>query len=155
LLKRGDAAGSRQSVADEVVRLGEAYSIVTEYTSFLVLENDAEFKRWSIDRRNVLRTERDRAAQQRVSQAMEQMRQRAAADLGPAAVETMLTVAPAATPNGQAPGATPQSRDLSFNQGPAPVRFGGGAIDPITGLAVIAVGGAAWRLRRRGEKDRV
>src|SRR5438128_2690355 len=40
LLKDADRSGSRDAVIDEVVRLGEAYSIVSEYTSFLVLEND-------------------------------------------------------------------------------------------------------------------
>ena len=47
LLKNADRSGSRESVAPEVVRLGETFSIVTEYTSFLVLENDAEFRRTS------------------------------------------------------------------------------------------------------------
>src|SRR5437867_8947927 len=61
LLKDADRTGSRDAAAiDEVVRLGEAYSIVSEYTSFLVLENDAEFQRWKLERRNALRIERDR-----------------------------------------------------------------------------------------------
>jgi hypothetical protein len=49
----------RDAIA-EVVRLGEAYSIATEYTSFLVLENDGEYQRWKIDQRNALRIARDR-----------------------------------------------------------------------------------------------
>ena len=57
LLKEADAGGSRTSVIDEIVRLGEGYSIATEYTSFIVLENDAEFQRWKIDRKNALRIE--------------------------------------------------------------------------------------------------
>ena len=63
LLKQADRSGSRQQVAAEVVRLAEAFSIVTEYTSFLVLENDAEYQRWKIDRRNAVRTDRERGAQ--------------------------------------------------------------------------------------------
>ena len=38
LLKEADRTGSRSAVTDEIVRLGETYSIVTEYTSFIVLE---------------------------------------------------------------------------------------------------------------------
>src|SRR5437899_4198223 len=64
LLKQADRSGSRNEVAGEVVRLGEGYSIATEYTSFLVLENDAEYRRWKIERNNVLRTDRDRKAQE-------------------------------------------------------------------------------------------
>ena len=36
---------------DEIVRLGEAYSIASEYTSFLVLPNDAEYQRWKLERK--------------------------------------------------------------------------------------------------------
>ncbi len=59
LLKDADRAGSREQAVDEVVRLGEAFSIATEYTSFLVLENDAEYQRWKIERRNTLLLARD------------------------------------------------------------------------------------------------
>ena len=52
LLKDADRTGDRGPVLDEIILLGEEYSIVTEYTSFLVLENDAEYKRWKIERRN-------------------------------------------------------------------------------------------------------
>ena len=71
-------------VVDEIVRLGEGFSIVTEYTSFLVLENDAEYRRWKIERRNALRLERDRAHQERVRDKLATLRQRAA-DIGPMA----------------------------------------------------------------------
>ena len=66
--KAADRSGSRSAVIDEIIRLGETYSIVTEYTSFIVLENDAEYARWKIDRKNLLRTTRDRK-QQRLVQA--------------------------------------------------------------------------------------
>lgn len=63
LLKADDRAGRRtQQTIDEVVRLGEAFSIASEYTSFIVLENDAEYRRWNIERRNALRISRDREA---------------------------------------------------------------------------------------------
>ena len=51
LLDDADRNGNRNSVIDEIVRLGEGYSIVSEYTSFLVLENDAEYKRWNLKTR--------------------------------------------------------------------------------------------------------
>src|SRR5215213_2909423 len=83
LLKEADANGSRTSVVDEIVRLGEGYSIVTEYTSFIVLENDAEYPRWQINRKNALRTERDRKGQLALQQQLERMRVAAAEKLGP------------------------------------------------------------------------
>src|SRR5690606_7491564 len=83
LLKEADRSGSRSAVVDEIVRLGEAYSIVTEYTSFLVLENDAEYQRWQLDRRNLLRVARDRQQQQAVQAQLRRLREQALADLGP------------------------------------------------------------------------
>jgi len=83
LLKKADAAGNRASVADEIVRLGETYSIVTEYTSFLVLENDAEYQRWKIARQNLRRFGADRAAQALVRRDFEKLRDTSLAGLGP------------------------------------------------------------------------
>src|SRR5690606_34659127 len=81
--READRQGSRSAVVDEIVRLGEAYSIVTEYTSFLVLENDAEYRRWKIDRRNLERLGRDRAQQRQVQAQLEALRERALAKVGP------------------------------------------------------------------------
>ncbi len=53
-------AGATDDQVSEVVRLCEGYSIVSQYASFLVLENDAEYQRWQIARRNATRIERDR-----------------------------------------------------------------------------------------------
>ena len=58
------------SVVGEVVKLCEDYSIVSEYASFIVLENDAEYQRWKIERKNLNRIERDRLAQARVRRAV-------------------------------------------------------------------------------------
>lgn len=69
---------------NEIVRLGEAYSIVSEYTSFLVLENNEEFKRWNIERRNVLRVTRDNKAIQATREKMDDLRKNMANNLGPA-----------------------------------------------------------------------
>jgi Ca-activated chloride channel family protein len=66
------------STYGEIVRLGEAYSIVTEHTSLLVLENDEEFRRWQIERRNALRLERDQEAQRRLRERLEELRGEAA-----------------------------------------------------------------------------
>ena len=135
LLKTADRRSNRQEVIDEVVRLGETFSIITEYTSFLVLENDAEYKRWKIERRNAERLQRDRAAQSRRRQSLESLRRKAMQDIGPHATgadtgpapnslqQPLPTVsrAPQATPQ---PGAASpqitrqQSRNLNFGSGP-------------------------------------
>jgi Ca-activated chloride channel homolog len=82
LLKSADAKGNRAPVIEEVVRLGEGYSIASEYTSFLVLENDAEFQRWKIARTNMRRIDNDRAALASVERGFEKMRNKALASLG-------------------------------------------------------------------------
>jgi len=138
LLKEADRTGSRQSVADEVVKLGEGYSIVTEYTSFLVLENDTEFKRWNIARKNALRNDRDRKAQELVRKNLDSIRNKAMADLGPQE-NGVLKLAQAPTPSANTPDASapsqtanrdtsPSSRNLNFN--------GGGGSGPVGPLFV-------------------
>jgi hypothetical protein len=156
LLKQADDSGSRTEVIPEVIRLGEGYSIVTEYTSFLVLENDAEYARWKIQRRNALRVERDRAAMQRVDAELAKLRDQRAEQLGPAGVELVSTPTPGAVvppasggqqPNTSAqqppaagsPARSPRSRDLD----------GGGAIDPFMGMVLIGLGGVGCLTRRR------
>lgn len=57
--------GESSRMVREVIKLGTEYSIVTPYTSFLVLENDQQFRRFGIEQRNKQQIERDRAAQQR------------------------------------------------------------------------------------------
>lgn len=169
LLKQADADGSRSSAAPEIVRLGERYSIVTEYTSFIVLENDAEYQRWKIERNNELRTARDRAAQENLAAKLQALRERAAQNLGPASTDepgaaagadpvrlASATPAPSTpadrspdSPNG--PSDRPRSRDLDFGGGGG----GGGAMGPFGALTILA--GLAWvgaTLRRRPEEDR-
>ncbi len=135
ILRLADADGNREAVIPEVVRLGEGYSIVTEYTSFLVLENDAEYRRWKIDRTNALRIERDRRAQEAVRQRFAALRSEAARAVGPQ--PEFISNEPE-TPSGPpqqvvrtlpqrtqpAPAATPsrgQSRDFNFGRGSGPV----------------------------------
>jgi Ca-activated chloride channel family protein len=157
LLKSADAKGSRAPVIDEVVRLGEGYSIATEYTSFLVLENDAEYQRWKIARSNLRRVENDRAAQVAVRRSLESIRDKAVAGLGPEsasgapalaerAKSTPVTVAfnnqprPSAQP---APSPDVQNRSQSVNFGGG----GGGPVGPI--FALIAL---FWRKMARAKK---
>lgn len=87
LLKSADRKGDRTAVIPEVVRLGEDFSIVTEYTSFLVLENDAEYQRWKIARRNLESTGRDRQAQAKIREQLDGIRNKALANLGPQPTE--------------------------------------------------------------------
>jgi Ca-activated chloride channel family protein len=156
LLKKDDRAGSRSAATiAEIVRLGEGFSIVTEYTSFIVLENDAEYQRWNIERRNALRIERDRAAQAEVRREFERLREKAAADVGPAPQREAEPLARSIEPTPGVPSqprVEPQARDsgdLDFR----PVRNrnrgggnGGGAIDPIAGASLLLTGliGLAW-----------
>lgn len=124
LLKAADAKGNRAPVIDEVVRLGEGYSIASEYTSFLVLENDGEYQRWKIARTNMRRMENDRAALASVERGFEKMRNKALADLGPEAVGapaqnvSARSVQPFQNPN----------RPAQVAQAPQPTRSSGGNI---------------------------
>ncbi len=152
LLAEGDRRGSRRSVIDEVVRLGEAFSIVTEYTSFIVLENDAEYQRWKIERRNVLRLARDRSRQAEVRQRIETLRRGVSADLGPVRPGTKAKTAPQlAAANKPLPtpsaGGPASNRPTRRNRGDLP-SFGGGAFDSLTALVVLAMGMLFWWGRR-------
>ncbi|HTD67813.1 MAG TPA: VIT and VWA domain-containing protein [Candidatus Limnocylindria bacterium] len=158
LLKDADRTGTRNEVAPEIVRLGEGYSIVTEYTSFLVLENDAEFQRWKIARNNVLRSDRDRKAQEVVRAEFEKIRSKAVADLGPQSPEmklasatrpqTFTPVTPApnnVTPTPAATSPTPPKRSVDFNLG------GGGGSGPVGPLFVALI--AMMRMLRPARRD--
>ncbi len=155
LLDDGRRAGRVD--ADEVVRLCEAYSIVSEYASFIVLENDAEYQRWKIERRNAARVERDERALEAVRQKLEALRRKAEQQAGP--VDPDAQPSPAPTPAAsQAPATQPapsfQTAPTASRRGfdlPLPRRSGGGgAIDPVTGVLLLAAGSAGLRsLRRR------
>jgi Ca-activated chloride channel homolog len=138
LLKSADRGNHRQGVIDEVVQLGEAFSIVTQYTSFLVLENDAQYQRWKIQRRNLRRITRDRSAQAQRQQALEAMRQKAIQGIGPQPLTVKATPnhktniqsttpsVPPTTQSSQQPSTQPrasrrQSRNIDFNIGSGPV----------------------------------
>lgn len=61
--------GESPGLKKEIVDLGTRYSIVTPYTAFLVLENEAEYQRFSIERHNARRIESERTAYQNQRQA--------------------------------------------------------------------------------------
>ncbi|MDM8517745.1 VIT domain-containing protein [Desulfobacterales bacterium HSG16] len=140
----------RDNIKDEIVRLGEAYSIVTEYTSFLVLENNAEYKRWKIKRKNALRIDRDRKAQARLRKKLNAIRKKAAEDIGPQAKKKK----PARTSQDIFIAKKTNSPNKVITQKPAPSRsrqnswdlnIGGGS-GPVGPLFV---GVALWVKRRR------
>ncbi len=147
LMKQIDRDGTRTDWVDEIVNLGEGFSIVSEYTSFLVLENDAEYQRWKIERRNGRRIQRDRDAQRRSRDRLSKMRSKSL-DIGP--VEE---VEPAPELARNTPGPTrpsprptrsssPSTRSMDFG-------LGGGAIDPFSALLAAGLAAGAWGARRR------
>jgi Ca-activated chloride channel family protein len=160
LLAAARAQGNTASVVGEVVKLCEDYSIVSEYASFIVLENDAEYQRWKIERKNFSRLERDRIAQARVSDELAAARNKAVSQLGPVAggapqlaqaasrpVETFSSVPVQTT---QMPAPRPnlgpnRSFDLNLPTGGS----GGGAIDPISAAIGLGLAGSAALAARR------
>jgi Ca-activated chloride channel family protein len=146
LLKAADRSGSRNRVINEIVSLGEAYSIVTEYTSFLVLENDAEYRRWKIERRNATRLQRDRRAQGLRKLQLEVIRKMAIADIGPmtaAARESEARAKPPTRPNVSTPRPQPTPQPT---RGPAngfDLDIGTGPVGPL--FLVLA----GWMARRK------
>jgi Ca-activated chloride channel homolog len=166
LLKEADAGGSRgDAVLSQIVNLGQTYSIVTEYTSFLVLENDEEYKRWKIERRNASRIARDRRPQQELQAELERIRAKAVADIGPEAIAAPFPAGAASSPRSQAQAPRPDvpqelARNTPDDSGPrrgwnvdiVPGRgsSGSGAIDPVTfGMAVLLAGAALLAGRGR------
>ncbi|RJP37453.1 MAG: VWA domain-containing protein [Desulfobacteraceae bacterium] len=149
LLKQADRTGSRDRVLDEIIRLGEEYSIVTEYTSFLVLENDAEYQRWRIERRNARRMSGEREARAKRQIELDLIKKKAAADIGPRDPAKDFRLAEQALPSNSrnmTPSGSPllrepdpgQSRDLNFGSGP---------VGPLFAVA------AFWLRRRRMKKQ--
>jgi len=158
--------GSRGNL-DEIVRLCEGYSIAGEYASFIVLENDAEYKRWQIDRRNATRVERDRTAQRNLRNQLDQLREMADRKIGPVDQDEVAmadtsskrpssNASPQPSPTNQvAPARSPSTgRDLqvpSFsrrNNGGGG-GGGGGPIDPLTALAACVAIGLGYAVQRR------
>lgn len=155
-LKRQHEVRADQQKVNEIISLGETYSITSEYTSFLVLENDAEYRRWKIKRRNASRLQRDRAAQQQLRQELQRLREQSLAKLGPAQEEMPAQqVKPdpvaqrpsSSAPQPSRPAARPTSRPGTSID--LPSLGGGGAMDPVSaGLAALVALGALSRRKR-------
>jgi hypothetical protein len=146
LLEEERREGSPGTRVPEIVTLGEGYSIASEHASFLVLENDAEYQRWKIERNNVARLTRDRDAQRRLAEKLEELRQRTTKELGPPREDSK----PAAEPQrGPAPRPTP-----SVSVDPPPATRGGGALDPLSGLLALGLVAACFGRRRRERAER-
>ncbi len=136
---------------DEIVRLCEAYSIVSQYASMLVLENDGEYQRWKIDQRNALRIARDRGSREQLRTKFAELRRASQAQFvtdqssGAKPMQIQPAALPASTP---ATGGNRRNVDLNFGGGGGGA--GGGAIDPITAVVAVSLAGvAAYRRRRR------
>jgi Ca-activated chloride channel family protein len=156
LRREADRAGSPDLGRAEIVRLGEGFSIVTPHTSFLVLENDAEYRRWKIERRNALRLRRDRAKQQELASRLNDLRRKAATNLGPvdrtASASSRPTSAPVRASRPSQPASPSPRRSRPSSGGGS--WGGGGAIDPVTGGVALAMAALAMAARRRGRGKR-
>ena len=155
LLKEADRQGDRSPVTPEIIRLGENFSIATEYTSFLVLENDAEYQRWKIERRNLESSGTDRQAQAKRREQLEAIRSKALSEIGPQAASTGAPAtptrvasavrpfnqpaAPAPQPQAQAQPQASPGRKQSFD-------FSVPGSSPVGPLGVVA---SIWFLRRK------
>ncbi|MBW3598370.1 MAG: hypothetical protein KY475_13995, partial [Planctomycetes bacterium] len=168
LLADERASGVARKHQAEIVRLCEGFSIVSPYASFLVLENDAEYQRWKIERRNAVRVQGDRQAQERLRRELDRLREQAIAKLGPRPeTADRSDAAPASTTDAAAsplPAASPSSTQFT-SQPDSPTNRdlvitssgggGGGALDPLSGaLALGLAGAAAAAARRRRERRR-
>jgi len=172
-------SGESDSLKERIVQLCEGYSIVSEYASFIVLENDGEYQRWKIQRRNATRIKRDRAARERVSNELKQIREKSLSKLGPQrSNESDSKLASKVPPRQNRPqprtdrvsrrSSSPTSQDVSFGTPPSSSRSGsrngsasrqrrssdgggggGGAIDPITALIGAGIAGSAAWRRKR------
>jgi Ca-activated chloride channel family protein len=162
LLKSADAVGARGEAVEEIVRLGEGYSIMSEFTSFIVLENDGEYKRWNIERKNNVRISRDRSERTKLNDRLLKMQEAALLKIGPPAPPTPPTSegTPTAKPPvpqlAQVDRPAPGSGDIDLRERRSRPSWGaggggGGAIDPVTaslaGLLILGV--VADRVRRR------
>jgi Ca-activated chloride channel family protein len=148
-VNRLEKEGGGPDAIAEIVRLGEGFSIVTEHTSFLVLENDTEYRRWKIERRNLDRTRRDREARQELLARLERLRSESLSGIGP--VDASQPTSGAAPPASSEPVARAQP-PASPGSAPEPARsspFGGGS-GPVGPLFVAL---SAWLLRKKRRDD--
>ncbi len=140
-----------------------------------MLENDGEYRRWKIERRNNNRIRRDRAAREELNNDLAQLRERSMQQIGPNQPldeperrEQFVKAAPTttnSTTRNNSPVVTPSqpnrnNRNTGFDiqisdAGSSTGRSGGGgggAIDPISGAIALGLAGAAAAARRRRKK---
>jgi Ca-activated chloride channel family protein len=171
--------GNNPDKENEIVRLCEGYSIVSEYASFIVLENDAEYQRWSIQRRNATRVQRDDSARKRLQVELDRLREQSLAAIGPnkgGPESDKSSVSPLELPGQpaiQSPNQPstpaldrsvvnnrPSDLNLPTTNAPAPVVSdpgtrgtkgggGGGAIDPLSCAIALGMAGASAWAARR------
>src|SRR5262249_53773570 len=131
----------------------------TEYTSFLVLENDAEYQRWKIARKNIASIGSERQLQAKRREQLDAIRNRALSEIGPQAAapqpipapRVQIASAPHAVSPAQAPSPAPNPPQGSPPPEPEPPHrqswnfhsHGSGPVGPIGVLL------AAWFLRRK------
>ena len=125
---------------DQIIRLGQQYSIATEYTSFIVLPNDAEYLKWKIEQHNAIRLTSDRDAQTKVDAGLRQLRDKAPNGLGDPSLGPAVT-----THAGPSPSPVVPSRQSLTSANPVGLPHYGGAFDPLTvGLALALCGLTGW-----------
>jgi Ca-activated chloride channel homolog len=152
LLKDADRNGDRSPAIPEIIRLGEDFSIVTEYTSFLVLENDAEYQRWKIERKNLDSTGRERQSQTQLRAQLDGIRSKALDSLGPQAAESVKPAKPTQlasakqTANQAIPAPTTQAPPAPTSNGGQSWNLGGTGSSPVGPLGVLV---SAWLLRKK------
>jgi Ca-activated chloride channel family protein len=152
LLKDADRKSDRSPVIPEIIRLGEDFSIVTEYTSFLVLENDAEYQRWKIARKNLERTASERQTQAKLRAQLDGIRNKALANLGPQSASSAppakptQLASPAPVANQPIPAPATQAQPTPTSPGRQSWNIGVPGSSPIGPLGVLV---SAWLLRRK------
>ena len=154
------------SHAAEIVGLCEGYSIVSQYASMLVLENDAEYQRWKIEQRNAIRVKRDRASHAAVKTKLAELRRQAGENfrvdsstklVSTEETQTIQPNDPTPNPSSTTPSPTQSVPDRSSSRGTdfhVPSRGGGGgAIDPVTAILALSTAGATAFAHRRRKRN--
>ena len=153
LLKEADRKGDRSAAIPQIVRLGEEFSIATEYTSFIVLENDAEYQRWKIARKNLASIGSDRHLQAKRREQLDAIRNKALSEIGPEAaarqpistpVVQMASARQAVSPAPTIPPAPPQPERPPKQSRSADFHVPGSS--PVGPIGVLLAG---WFLRRK------
>ncbi len=74
LLQKVRSGGERPSLREQIVDLGTTYSVVTPYTSFLVLRNEEAYEERDIERKNLNRIREERQSRRSTRKQMQKNR---------------------------------------------------------------------------------